>query len=181
MIYELCTDRLLLRQWKDSDFEAFAAITSNLEVMQYFPKLLNRDETYAWIDQVKYLLDVKGWGLWAIELVETQEFIGCVGLHSQVDKFEFSPCVEIGWRLDPKFWGKGYATEGAQACLKFAFEVLDLPEVVAFTVDHNLASKNVIQKLSMTYSHDFLYPDLDDSHPLKIQKLYKIQKQEIQL
>ena len=157
MIYELCTDRLLLRQWKDSDFEAFAAITSNLEVMQYFPKLLNRDETYAWIDQVKYLLDVKGWGLWAIELVETQEFIGCVGLHSQVDKFEFSPCVEMGWRLDPKFWGKGYATEATNAWIEYAKNQLNVHTLYASAHTENIASQNVLKKCGFIQKSEYQF------------------------
>ena len=113
MIYELFTDRLLLRQWKDSDLEPFAQLTSNPEVMQYFPKRLNHQESDEIADKIRQLIAENGWGLWAVELLETQEFIGCIGLHAQPTKFEFSPCIEIGWRIDPKFWNKGYATEGA--------------------------------------------------------------------
>ena len=103
MIYELCTDRLLLRQWQPSDLEAFAKITSNPEVMQFFPKILNRQQSDELANQIKYLIEIKGWGLWAVELLETQEFIGCIGLHPQPSKFDFSPCIEIGWRLEQKF------------------------------------------------------------------------------
>ncbi|MFW1734116.1 GNAT family N-acetyltransferase [Acinetobacter sp. ULE_I001] len=180
MIYELCTDRLLLRQWQASDYDAFAKITANPEVMQFFPKILNREQSDELANQIKYLIEIKGWGLWAVELIETQEFIGCVGLHQQPSKFEFSPCIEIGWRLDPKFWNKGYATEAAQACLRFAFEELNFQEIVAFTSKHNFASQNVMKKIGMSFSHDFLHPDFDEHHPLHEEKLYRIQKQDFQ-
>mgnify|MGYP000312505061 CR=1 FL=1 len=76
-------------------------------------------------------INQNGWGFWAVELKHSQEFIGFTGLHAQPERFDFSPCVEIGWRLDSKFWHQGYATEAARACLYFAFSVLDLDEVVA--------------------------------------------------
>lgn len=180
MIYELCTERLLLRQWKDTDLEPFAKLTSNPDVMKFFPKLLNRDESNALADQIKFLIGVKGWGLWAVELLETQEFIGCIGMHPQPSKFDFSPCIEIGWRIDPKFWNKGYATEGAEACLRFAFEELGCEEIVAFTSQGNLVSQKVMQKIGMTFSHDFLHPDFADGHPLREEKLYRIKKQDFQ-
>jgi len=180
MIYELHTERLLLRQWKDSDYKPFAKMTSNPEVMRFFPKLLNEYESNALAEQIKFLIEIKGWGLWAVELLETQEFIGCIGLHSQPSKFDFSPCTEIGWRLDPKFWNKGYASEGAQACLQFAFEELQLEEVVAFTSKHHRASQKVMEKIGMKFSHDFLHPDFDEQHPLQEEKLYRIEKQDFQ-
>ena len=178
MIYEICTDRLLLRQWQDSDYAPFAKISSNAEVMQYFPKILNRQESDELADKIRTLIAENGWGLWAVELLETQEFIGCIGMHAQPTKFDFSPCIEIGWRLDPQFWNHGYATEGAEACLRFAFEELYFQEIVAFTSKNNIASQKVMEKLGMTFSHDFLHPDLDDTHPLREEKLYRIQKQD---
>ncbi|MFT0693293.1 GNAT family N-acetyltransferase [Acinetobacter bereziniae] len=180
MIYELCTDRLLLRQWQPSDLEAFAKITSNPEVMQFFPKILNRQQSDELANQIKYLIEIKGWGLWAVELLETQELIGCIGLHPQASKFDFSPCIEIGWQLDPKFWNQGYATEGAHACLRFAFEELGFEEIVAFTAKHNFSSQKVMEKIGMRFSHDFLHPDFDDHHPLREEKLYRIKKQDFQ-
>ena len=180
MIYELCTDRLLLRQWQPSDLEAFAKITSNPEVMQFFPKILNRQQSDELANQIKYLIEIKGWGLWAVELLETQEFIGCIGLHPQPSKFDFSPCIEIGWRLDTKFWNQGNATEGAHACLRFAFEELGFEEIVAFTAKHNFSSQKVMEKIGMRFSHDFLHPDFDDHHPLREEKLYRIKKQDFQ-
>ena len=180
MIYELCTDRLLLRQWKDSDYEPFAQITSNPEVMRYFPKTLDRQQSDELANRIKYLIGIKGWGVWAVELLETHEFIGCIGLHPQPSKFEFSPCIEIGWRLDPKFWNKGYATEGAEACLRFAFEELGFQEIVAFTAKDNLVSQKVMKKIGMSFSHDFLHPEFDDTHPLREEKLYRILKQDFQ-
>lgn len=181
MIYELCTDRLLLRQWKSTDYTPFAEMTSNPEVMKFFTSsVLNRKQSDELVDKIKYLIEVKGWGLWAAELLETQEFIGCIGMHPQPDKYEFSPCVEIGWRIHPKFWNQGYATEGAKACLQFAFEELGFGEIVAFTSKDNLASQNVMKKIGMTFSNNFNHPDLDENHPLREEKLFRILKQDFQ-
>lgn len=146
--------------------------------MQFFPKILDCQQSDELATHIKSLIDTNSWGLWAVELIETQEFIGCIGIHPQPEKFDFSPCIEVGWRIDPKFWNKGYATEGAQACLDLAFQELGFEEIVAFTSKHNHASQKVMQKIGMTFSHNFFHPDLDEQHPLHEEMLYRIHKQD---
>lgn len=171
------TARLILRQWQPEDYASFAQMSKNPQVMQYFPKLLNRTESDAFIDKVKAIIELKGWGFWAVELKETQQFIGFVGLHDQPTQFSFSPCVEIGWRLDQAFWGKGYAPEAANAALAFAFDQLKLEKVVSFTTLDNKKSQKVMEKIKMRKITEFQHPALDLNHPLSWHVLYEISKQ----
>lgn len=168
------TARLRLRQWRAEDYIAFAAMGSNPQVMEYFPKLLTRAESDAMIDRMKSIIDTQGWGFWAVELKHNQQFIGFTGLHDQPTQFSFSPCVEIGWRLDQAYWGQGYAPEAAQAALAFAFDQLKLEKVVAFTTVDNAKSQKVMQKLNMKYVTQFQHPALAKDHPLSWHVLYEI-------
>jgi RimJ/RimL family protein N-acetyltransferase len=162
---EILTRRLHLRQWRDSDLEPFAQLNADPLVMAYFPSPLQRDESDAIARRCRELIDQQGWGFWAVELQESESFIGFVGLHEPRPDLPFSPCVEIGWRLASHYWGKGYATEAARYALQFGFEKLALPEVVSFTVTGNLRSRHVMERLGMhdtetTFEHPALpkYP-----------------------
>ena len=179
MTRELETERLLLRQWKEGDLVAFRELNSDLLVMAYFPSVLNQQQSDAVADQCKGFISSRGWSFWAVELKDVREFIGFVGLHEPDSVFPFSPCVEIGWRLHKKFWGKGYATEAAKESLAYAFNELDLSEVVSFTTVSNFRSRAVMQKLGLKNSRqNFEHPDLPKDHPLSEHVLYKITKAE---
>ena len=141
------TARLRLRAWRADDFSAFAQLNADAQVMRYFPHPLTQTESDALAQMFQQFINQNGWGFWAVELKHSQEFIGFTGLHAQPECFDFSPCVEIGWRLDSKFWHQGYATEAAQACLYFAFSVLKLDEVVAFSAVQNRPSEAVMKRL----------------------------------
>ena len=99
-----------------------------------------------------------------MEIPGVVPFVGFVGL--SVPRFEahFTPCVEIGWRLSPEHWGRGYATEAARAALVFGFETLQLDEIVSFTVPENLRSRRVMEKIGMSHSpaDDFDHPALPE-------------------
>ncbi|ENX34462.1 hypothetical protein F889_01744 [Acinetobacter colistiniresistens] len=170
------TARLRLRQWQAQDSACFAAMSTHPQVMQYFPKLLTRAESDAMIDKMQSIIETQGWGLWAVELKQNQQFIGFVGLHDQPTQFSFSPCVEIGWRLDHAYWGQGYAPEAAQAALAFAFNQLKLDKVVAFTTLENAKSQTVMRKLRMKKVSEFQHPALATEHPLSWHVLYEILK-----
>ena len=114
--------------------------------MRYFPAALSKNESDLLAGRFQDTITEYGWGFWAVELKENQQFIGFVGLANQAEKILlFSPCVEIGWRLAQQYWHQGYATEAAQQCLKFAFEKLTLEQVVSFTTVLNQASEKVMQ------------------------------------
>ena len=105
-------------------------MNSDLKVMEYFPKILSRIESDELAGKIKKFITENNWGLWAVELISTHEFIGFVGLNSPKPEFAPAPCVEIGWRLARKYWGFGYATEAGFECLKHTFENLNLDKVV---------------------------------------------------
>jgi RimJ/RimL family protein N-acetyltransferase len=169
------TTRLILRQWKKSDYIPFAEMSADPEVMRFFPEVLTRAKSDQLALDIETLIDNKGWGLWAVELKETTEFTGFVGLHYQNQDIPEAPFIEIGWRLSSTYWGVGYAQEAANAALKFAFEVLNETAVYAFTTLENAPSRKVMSKLGMVNSNtDFNHPKLAKGHPLERHCLYKI-------
>ena len=170
------TKRLILRPWKDSDLEPFAAMNADPEVMEYFPKLMTLDETAAMIERIKARYAENGICLWAAEEKETNNFIGFIGLAKPNFDAKFMPCVEIGWRLARKYWGKGYAPEGALAALQDGFERHNLDEIVSFTAAVNLKSIRVMEKISMRRDseNDFMHPNVAEGHHLKPHVLYRI-------
>lgn len=177
----LKTERLLLRQWTENDFLPFAEMCSDEDVMEYFPKPQTKEESYEMGRRILSLISERGWGFWAVEIPNQHKFIGFVGLHTPTNKMPFSPCVEIGWRLSKQHWGKGYATEAAKEALKFAFNTLNLNEVVSFTTQANNRSKAVMQKIGMQDSkQNFMHPDIEVAHPQCEHVLYKISKPEWQ-
>ena len=132
-IIELETPRLRMRQWRESDHAPFAAMNADPAVMEFFASPPSRAASDASINTWQAQLTAQGWSNWAVELRESGEFIGFTGLSVPRRTFSFSPCVEVGWRLARKFWGKGFATEAARAALRVAFQRLALLEVVSFT------------------------------------------------
>ncbi|MGR2825623.1 GNAT family N-acetyltransferase [Acinetobacter sp. 1124_18A] len=168
------TERLLLRQWKDSDKLPFMDMSMDPEVMTYLPTLLTEEESLKLIQIASEIIDRNKWGIWAVELKDTNEFIGFIGLHNQPVLFDFSPCIEIAWRLAKKHWGKGYATEGAKATLEYAFKKLKLSKVVSFTATVNKPSESVMKKIGMTKVKEFVHPEFSGDPNLEKHVLYEI-------
>ncbi len=170
------TPRLLLRQWKESDREIFAALSAHPVVMEHFPSLLTREQSDAFVDKAQKGINEKGWGIWAVELKATGEYIGMVGLQPVADFLPFAPAVEVLWRLHYPFWGQGYATEAAKAAILFAFDTLGEDHVVAITALNNTRSEAVMKRLGMEYHGIFDHPLLPDNHPSKPHHLYIARK-----
>lgn len=173
----LCSERIKLRQWKQADLAAFALLNQDPRVMRFFPSPLNAKQSNQLAERLKALIAEKGWGFWALELIESGEFIGFVGLNSiEVDSgIPNAPFVEIGWRIDADHWGKGYAPEAAKLALSFAFHQLKLDAVYSFTSVLNLPSQRVMQKLGMqNIEQDFEHPKLPLDHSLSKHCLYRI-------
>ncbi len=177
-INDIYTERLQLRRWKESDKEPFAALNADPVVMEFFPKLLTRAESDALANDIKARFEKQGFGLWAVELKDSGQFIGFVGLNVPQFEAPFMPAVEIGWRLAKEYWGKGYATEAANAVLDVAFNKLGLTEIVSFTVPANTPSRKVMERLGMTHNpiEDFAHPKLPVDHPLSKHVLYRINR-----
>lgn len=164
---QLTTDRLLLRHWRETDREPFAAVNADPEVMRFFPATLDRVASDALVGRAQAQLERAGWGLWAAELRATGELIGFIGLAPvPAGKLPPGPCVEVGWRLARHAWGQGYAPEGGRAALEVAFTQLHLREVVSVTTRANLPSRRVMEKLGLRHdaARDFEHPLPPDWH-----------------
>ena len=177
-LIEFSTERLRLRQWRDEDREPFARLNTDRRVMEFYPNLLDRAASDAMVTRLQSRIADRGWGLWAVEIEHTQEFIGYVGLHIPKPELPCYPCVEIGWRLAFDYWGKGYASEAAQGALSIGFEMLDLDEIVSFTAVCNLRSRAVMERLNMHKAPEtFLHPSLPQQHPLAEHCLYRLSRE----
>lgn len=122
------------------------------------------------VDKIKE----NGYGLFAVEEKETNEFLGFIGFHRATFEADFTPCIEFGWRLKKAAWGKGFATEGAAGCLQYGFTKLSFTDIYSFTAEVNTPSQNVMRKIGMKYVKDFDHPKLKQDSILKKHVLYHI-------
>jgi RimJ/RimL family protein N-acetyltransferase len=168
------TERLLLRDWKESDIPSFAEMNRNPKVMEYFLKQLTKEESLDFYNRIQDEFYEYGYGLYAVEKKEDGSFLGYTGFHNILFDFDFAPGIEIGWRLRYKDWNNGYATEAAKACLLYARH-LSFDTIWSFTSLLNKASEQVMQKIGMKKVKEFFHPVVPNDHPLKQHILYKIQ------
>lgn len=160
------TARLIMREWRETDREPYAALNADAEVMRHFPSPLTAQQSGEMIDRMTAAWAQRGFGLWAVERVDTSEFIGFVGLAPPGWQAAFTPCVEVGWRLARQHWGHGFAPEAAFAALEWGFANVELPrdEIVSFATVANTNSHRVMQKIGMVrdVDNDFDHPLLPD-------------------
>ena len=168
------TDRLILRAWRDSDIIPFSEINSDKEVMEYLPKCLSLEETERFYNRIVAEHIAFGYGLYAVETKDEGNFIGYVGFHNFDFDADFSPGVEIGWRLAKKYWNQGYATEAAKACLDYARKHRLFNEIYSFTAVCNHRSERVMQKIGMKRLGLFSHSSLPAGHRLEPHVLYKL-------
>ena len=177
-IPEVRTARLVLRGWRPGDAAPFATLNANPEVMEHFPVPLSRGTSDRLIIAVVEAWDHHGFGLWAVERADDGAFLGFTGLSRPSFEADFTPAVEVGWRFAREAWGHGYATEAAEAAVRFGFEAVGLEEIVSFTVPANERSRRVMERLGMTHdpADDFDHPRLPDGHPLRHHVLYRLRR-----
>ncbi len=180
MTTTLSSERLILRPWRDDDLDALAALCADPEVMAHFPAALDRAGSAELLGKLMAHQTEHGFTFWALERREDAAFIGFTGLARVGFVAPFTPAVEIGWRLARPYWGHGYALEAARRSLDFAFEDLQLNEVVSFTVPANRRSWCVMQRLGMQRdpADDFEHPGLPLGHPLRPHLLYRINRED---
>ena len=176
--YLFTSDRLGFRNWTVDDTEAFAQINADADVMQYFPKPLTYKETEDFVERLMNHFQKHGFNYFATEILESGELIGFIGLAYQSYESDYTPAVDIGWRLKKSAWGKGFATEGAKRCLKFAFESLELEQLISTCTLMNHPSEKVMQKIGMQKAGLFKHPRLKDYPELENCICYKISKHE---
>ena len=173
----IATERLLLRRWTSADLAPFAAMNADPVVMEHFPSTMTRDESDQFVsERIAKHFDEYGYGLWAVERIDRQEFIGFVGLMWQCFDASFTPALEVGWRLSQPNWGQGFATEAAAEALRIGFTDLSMDEIVSMTSPLNTRSIAVMQRLDMSRnpSDDFDHPRVPVGDPLRRHALYRI-------
>lgn len=176
----LSSERLILRPWREDDLDALAQLCADPEVMAHFPATLDRAGSAELLARLMAHQAENGFTFWALQRREDAAFVGFTGLVRVRFEAPFVPAVEIGWRLARPYWGQGYALEAARRALQFAFEDLQLDEVVSFTVPANQRSWGVMQRLGMRRdaAGDFEHPILPEGHPLRPHLLYRISRED---
>ncbi|BEP15450.1 GNAT family N-acetyltransferase [Acidothermaceae bacterium B102] len=172
MTDEIRTPRLLLRRWREDDREPFAAMNADPAVMEHFTAPLTREQSDGLIDLVEAYFEEHGYGWWAVE--NEQGFVGFTGLHWLTWDSEFTPALEIGWRLAVPAWGHGYATEAATAVVARGFE--DVDSLVSITAASNTRSMRVMERLGMHREREFDHPNVPEGHPVRPHVLYRLRR-----
>jgi RimJ/RimL family protein N-acetyltransferase len=170
------TGRLVMRRWRESDRDPYAALNADPEVMRYFPATLDRAASDASIDRMEDLFRGQGFGLWALEVAATGEFIGFTGLNPMPGGVPGAGGMEVGWRLARDAWHHGYATEAATAAVDVAFRGVGLDHIWSMTAVLNRPSQAVMLRLGMTPYARFDHPALEPGHPLRRHVVYRRQR-----
>jgi RimJ/RimL family protein N-acetyltransferase len=168
------TERLALRRWRDADRAPFAALNGDPDTLVFFPSTLTPAESDAFVDRIEARFEARGYGLWALEVKQTGQFIGFTGLAPMPDDVPGAGGTEIGWRLARHAWHLGYATEAALAARDVAFTGAGLPELWSMTAVLNTPSQAVMRRIGMTEADHFEHPRVPDGSPLKPHVVYHL-------
>jgi len=166
--------RAVLRRFVPEDRDGFVEMNRDPGVRKYFPGLLTPEESLGEMTRIEQHWDTHGFGPWALDV--RGDFAGFLGLKWVSPDMPFAPAVELLYRLIPRFWGQGLATEGSLAALEFGFCELHLDTVVAFAVEANTGSRRVMEKVGMVYGSDFDHPSIPESSPLRRHVLYSLKR-----
>lgn len=132
------TPRLIIREYVQEDFEGLRAIICDAETMKYYPRPYDENGVTRWLNWcIKSYAD-NGFGLWALELKETGEFIGDCGISLQ--NIDGEILHEIGYHINKRFWRRGYAKEACAAVKEWFFENTDCDRVYSYMNKENVAS-----------------------------------------
>jgi RimJ/RimL family protein N-acetyltransferase len=168
-VTDLHTERLALRSWRPDDLDELAAVFADPQVWWYpLRRGFTREQTEAFLRRRIAEWDEQGWGLWAVE--HQGDLIGYTGFGLPTFLPEVMPVPEIGWRLQPSYWGRGLATEAATAALHHGFTALGFSEVVSIYEPENVASGRVMERIGMKHDRDTLHPELKT--PLRVYRLH---------
>jgi RimJ/RimL family protein N-acetyltransferase len=176
--YLFTSSRLGFRNWREHDIAALAGINADPQVMEFFPETKTYAETGEFVKRMQQQFAERGYCYFAVDKLEDGEFIGFIGLSYQAYDADFTPCTDIGWRLNSREWHKGYAAEGALRCLEYGLNELALKEICAVAPRINTRSEHVMKKIGMSKVCDFIHPLLTNDDRLKECVRYKIEKTE---
>jgi RimJ/RimL family protein N-acetyltransferase len=172
------TKRLRLRPWRDEDVQPWAEMHADARFNEFFAHADDHALSIARAARLRARLDRDGFGWWIVEPKAGGGFAGVIALLDVPTELHFTPALEVGWLLPLASWGKGYATEGGAAAIRFAFERLHREEVVAMTAALNARSQRVMQRLGMSRDvrDDFDHPDVEVGHRLRPHVLFRIRR-----
>lgn len=174
MAYIFRSERLGFRNWDLADVEEMFEINSDPKVMEFFPSLQSRDQTFDFIKRMIRQFDNTGFCYFAVETLLDNEFIGFIGLSEQTFLGDLTPCIDIGWRIKSTEWNKGYATEGAKRCLAYAKDDLKIDEIYSIAPKANEKSEHIMIKIGMKKLCEFEHPLLVNYNKLRTCVLYKV-------
>lgn len=171
--YIFTSERLGFRNWDSNDVDTMHDINSDEKVMEFFPSISTKEQTKEFIERMKIQFNKKGFCYFAVDKLDDNEFIGFIGLSEQTYEADFTPCVDIGWRIKRSEWNKGYATEGAKKCLEYASNVLKLESVFSIAPKINVKSEHIMVKIGLKKQYEFEHALLANNNRLKNCVLYK--------
>ena len=172
--YLFTSERLGFRNWIDSDIAKMINISSDPDVMEFFPAIAKKTETVEFIDKMKLMYIEKGYCYFAVDQLKDESFIGFIGLCYQIYESPVTPNVDIGWRLNKKYWNNGLATEGAKKCLEYGFNVIKLKNIISTTPKVNIKSIRVMEKIGMSQLTEFKHPRIQSENKLSDFVCYEI-------
>jgi RimJ/RimL family protein N-acetyltransferase len=144
--------------------------------MRYFPATLDRAASDGSVRRIEELFDSQGFGLWALEVADTAQFIGFTGLNPMPAGVPGAGGMEVGWRLAQHAWHRGYATEAAAAAVDVGFSEIGLDEIWSMTAVLNEPSQAVMRRLGMTPFAHFDHPRVPAGHPVRPHIVYRLQR-----
>ena len=171
--YIFTSDRLGFRNWDLTDTDKMHEINSDKKVMEFFPTIPTAEQTTEFVERMKKQFENKGFCYFAVDKLEDSEFIGFIGLSEQTYEADFTPCVDIGWRIKSSEWNKGFASEGAKKCLDYALNELKLENVYSIAPKINTKSEHVMTKIGLKKQYEFEHSLLSKKERLKTCVLYK--------
>ncbi|MDQ2810811.1 MAG: GNAT family N-acetyltransferase [Actinomycetota bacterium] len=172
----LRTDRLVMRRWQDGDRKPFAALNADPDTMRFFPGTLDRVASDAMVDLLEERFEAQGFGLWALEIARTGQFIGFTGLNPLPDHVPGGGGAEVSWRLVRMAWHHGYATEAARAALDVAFGDLGMAEIYSMAAVLNEPSHAVMRRLGFTEFARWDDLRLPEDNPLRPRVTYRLRR-----
>ena len=148
------TERLVLREWREPDVDAYARICADPRVMRYMwpPRGLTSAEVAYDVLRLREHWQRHGFGHWAVEERESGRTVGRTGIKRHDDWTLDPDNTEVGWLYERAAWGKGYATEAAREVVRFCFDELERPEVISISHPDNLGSRRVMEKVGLSYA-----------------------------
>ncbi|MEO4006668.1 GNAT family N-acetyltransferase [Flavobacterium sp. CAU 1735] len=171
--YLFTSKRLGFRNWDINDIDKMHEINSDEKVMQFFPSLPSKEQTAEFIARMMHQFQNKGFCYFAVNKLENNEFIGFIGLAEQTYQADFTPCVDIGWRIKSSEWNKGFATEGAKRCLDYAINDLKLENIFSIAPKVNVKSEHIMVKIGLIKQYEFEHSLLTNNDQLRTCVLYK--------